>query len=121
MTLEKNQDILPIPEMTEAYARAKSILVDGGIDIQKADELVRICHDKFQDTIKPKIVEEMAKRILRELQGAPGIKNLQELVDRMNEKMSMEIKNFTEIEKDRKNETIYRGPGGIEMKENSLS
>lgn len=121
MPLEKEFESMPIPEMSSEFAKAKNILVDGGIDIQKADELVRTCHEKFHAVIKPKIVEEIARRVLRELQERPGVSTLQEMVDIMKKITHEEIKRYTEIEKGEEMKTIYRGLDGIEIKENSLS
>jgi hypothetical protein len=119
MPIEKSDNGLAAPEQSAGDAIAKNILIDGGIDKQKADFVIRTCHEKFHDEIKPQMMEEMARRVLQELHETPFSGTLQEVLNTTNAIVEEEMRKLTEAGEEKEEKTIYRGIGGVELKENS--
>jgi len=107
----------PESELNE-YADVKNILIDGGVNIQDADEIIRQCHEKFHREIKPKILEEAVQKALEDLCKIPGVK-VGDKIDAVIEKTVFEVEKSFVGDPEKEEKTIYRGPGGIELKENS--
>lgn len=117
MLIEK-QEIDPDENLPAIYDRSIRILADGGVDLQQAYEIIEKCHNRFHTEVKPKIIEQALFRVLDELCNTPGVR-LAGKIDMIMAKTQFEIERSFVSEPDKEERTIYRGPGGVELKESS--
>ena len=117
MPIEK-QDIDQEGQLPSIYNRSIKILTEGGVNIQQAYEIIERCHDRFHKEAKPKIIEQALFRVLDELCNTPGVK-LAGKIDAILAKTQFEIERSFVSSPDAEEKTIYRGPGGVELKESS--
>jgi hypothetical protein len=122
MTIEKAKDyekMVDEGQLPAIFDESIKILVDGGIDPRDAKVIIAKCQEKFRLKIIPEMIE---KALIAEIHSRLDENNFSiEDIESMASKISFEIQR--QFVSDQKNEekTVYKGPGGIELKESSYN
>lgn len=120
MPIEKVKDYEKMVDegrLPAIFDKSIKILVDGGIDHQDAKEIIAKCREKFRLNTMPAMIEKALKT---EIQKRLDENNFSvEDIQDMASKISSEIQSQFVGDPTREEKTIYRGPGGIELKESS--
>lgn len=100
------------------YDRSIKVMTDGGISLNEAYALIESTHEKFHQEVKPQII---ARAIVQTIQDMPrdGSQLNDEDIQKIASRISFEIQKQFVSDPEREEKTIYRGPGGIELKESS--
>ena len=117
MPIEK-QEIDPEEKLPAIYDRSIKVMTDGGVSFDEACSMIERTHEKFHQEVEPQII---ARAIVQTIQNMPRdrLRLNDENVQKIASRISFEIQKQFASDPKREEKTIYRGPGGIELKESS--
>jgi len=118
MPIEKHKETDQEEKLPAIYDRSIRAMTDGGMSSDEAYELIENAHKKFHQEVEPQII---ARAIVQVLQNMPrsGADLDDEDIQRIASKISFEIQRQFVSDPEKEEKTIYRSPGGIELKESS--
>ena len=117
MPIEK-QEMDHEQKLPAIYDRSIKVMTDGGVSLDEAYALIEGAHEKFHQEIEPQII---ARAIVQAVQDIPrdGSQLNNEDIQKIASRISLEIQKQFASDPGREEKTIYKGPGGIELKESS--
>jgi Glu-tRNA(Gln) amidotransferase subunit E-like FAD-binding protein len=117
MPIEK-QEIDRVEKLPAIYDKSIKVMTDGGLSLDEAYSMVESAHEKFHQKVEPQII---ARAIVQAIRDMPrdGSQLNDEDIQKIASRISFEIQRQFVSDPKKEEKTIYRGPGGIELKENS--
>ena len=114
----ENREIDHEEKLPAIYDRSIKVMTDGGVSFDEACSMVESAHEKFHQEVEPQII---ARAIVQAVQDMPrdGSQLNNEDIQKIASRISLEIQKQFASDPGREEKTIYKGPGGIELKESS--
>jgi len=100
------------------YDRSIKVMTDGGVSFDEACSMIEKTHEKFHREVEPQII---ARAIVQTIQDMPrdGSQLNDEDIQKIASRISFEIQRQFASDPKKEEKTIFRGSGGIDLKESS--
>ena len=118
MPIENTEEINGEKELSSIYDRTIKILGEGGIDPEEAYRIIEKLHEEFHGRVKSDIIEQAAERAVNESKNLKK-EDILKVLGNAAARVRREINRSLKSEPDKEERIIYRGPGGVEIKESS--